>query len=107
MKFPFFKKNLAYLPQNRKVNPCQAPPLRYKLPWTPSLHMFLPDPLPFLAIAVVLASNCLVGWRPYTHVQGASGGGSSATRPNYLNYYEKILFNLFVVVVIKLIIIEL
>eukprot|EP00667_Euglena_gracilis_P006950 EG_transcript_7019 len=42
--------------------------LRYKLPWTPSLHMFLPDPLPFLAIAVVLASNCLVGWRPYTHI---------------------------------------
>eukprot|EP00667_Euglena_gracilis_P007404 EG_transcript_7480 len=42
--------------------------LRFGLFARPSLVAFLPEPLPFLAIAIVFLSNYLASWRPYTYI---------------------------------------
>eukprot|EP00668_Euglena_longa_P019884 GGOE01024700.1.p1 GENE.GGOE01024700.1~~GGOE01024700.1.p1 ORF type:complete len:667 (-),score=195.69 GGOE01024700.1:238-2157(-) len=43
-------------------------PIKYGLFRRPSLEAFLPEPLPFIAIAAVFISNYVACWRRYTHV---------------------------------------
>eukprot|EP00667_Euglena_gracilis_P020527 EG_transcript_22261 len=42
--------------------------LKFRLFWQPSLVAFLPEPIPFLAIAVVFFSNYITRWKPFTHI---------------------------------------